>query len=188
MPASLSAILETAFTLLSEGVADPASPFRTPTLASIGIDGTPALRTIVLRAFDPACRRLAIHTDIRSAKFAELSAIPRAALHGWDAPRRVQIRVRGSAALHVGNDAALAAWARLSPASKGTYCVTPGPGIAIAKPHDTHAVDETVGFSVFCLIFLVFDELEWLQLEHGGHNRAKFCWDDGVLAPRWLVP
>jgi pyridoxine/pyridoxamine 5'-phosphate oxidase len=188
MPASLSAILDTAFALLAEGVADPASPFRTPTLASLGADEYPALRSVVLRGADIAARCLEIHTDTRSAKFAEISVNPRAALHIWDAARRIQLRLRGTVALHVADGVAEAAWARLSPSSRSTYCVAPGPGVAIASPHATHAVGEDAGFSVFCVLRLAFAELEWLHLEHGCHNRASFRWHNGEVTPTWLAP
>jgi pyridoxine/pyridoxamine 5'-phosphate oxidase len=188
MPASLSATLDTAFALLAEGVADPASPFRTPTLASIGANGEPALRSVVLRGADQATRCLEIHTDTRSAKFAELSVNPRAALHIWDAARRIQLRLYGTVALHVTDCVAEAAWSSLPPPRRSTYCVAPGPGSAIASPHATHAMSEEAAFSVFCVLHFAFAELEWLHLEHGCHNRARFRWHNGQVTPTWLVP
>jgi pyridoxamine 5'-phosphate oxidase len=46
------------------------------TLSTIGLDGYPSARTVLLSAFDGA--RLHFHTDARSRKAAELAAVPRA--------------------------------------------------------------------------------------------------------------
>jgi hypothetical protein len=188
MPTSLDAVLARACALLAEGVEDAASPFRTPTLASVDPDGCPSLRSVVLRGFDTAGRCLEMHTDTRSAKVVELARQPAAALHVWDAARRVQLRVRGRVSLQAGDAVAEAAWSRLRGSSRATYGVGPGPGTAIASPHDTHARDEHLWFSVFCVVHLRFDSLEWLHLEHGSYERALFRWDNGILTPMWLVP
>jgi hypothetical protein len=189
MPTSfLDDVLANALALLGEGVADAASPFRTPTLAGVDADGWPALRSVVLRGFDNAARCLEMHTDTRSAKVAAFEQRPAAALHVWDAARRVQVRVRGAVRLHAGDEVAKAAWGRLQPGSRATYCVEPGPGTAIKSPHDTHARGEQEGFSVFCVLHMHFDALEWLHLEHGHHRRALFRWENGVLTPMWRVP
>ena len=62
---------------------------RTPTmtLATIGLDGYPSARTVLLSAFDG--ERLHFHTDTRSRKAAELAAVPRASvtIHWPDAAR-----------------------------------------------------------------------------------------------------
>jgi hypothetical protein len=129
-----------------------------------------------------------MHTDTRSAKVAAFARQPAAALHVWDTARRVQIRLRGAVRLHVGDAVAVAAWAQLRASSRATYCMEPGPGTVINSPHDTHARDEHAGFSVFCVIHLRIHALEWLHLEHGNYQRALFRWDNGILAPMWLVP
>lgn len=188
MPASLTDILKNAVALLVEGAADPASPFHTPTLANIGADGTPAVRTVVLRGFENATRWLEMHTDTRSAKFKDFSKNSAAAMHVWDAGRRVQLRVGGHVHLHVGDQVAKAAWTRLRAPSRATYSVEPGPGTPIAAPHDTHVTGEESAFSVFCVMRMRVDSLEWLHLEHGSHARARFRWDNGTFTPMWLVP
>ncbi|NBR79124.1 MAG: pyridoxamine 5'-phosphate oxidase, partial [Alphaproteobacteria bacterium] len=60
--------------MLERGAADRRSAFHTPTVATIGLDGRPRLRTIVLRACDTANRSLRFHTDARSDKINELRA------------------------------------------------------------------------------------------------------------------
>ncbi|MFJ4220399.1 pyridoxamine 5'-phosphate oxidase family protein [Curtobacterium luteum] len=51
---------------------------RTMTLSTVGTDGYPAARTVLLSRFDG--RRFHFHTDSRSRKAAELAAVPRATI------------------------------------------------------------------------------------------------------------
>ncbi|MDM7890710.1 pyridoxamine 5'-phosphate oxidase family protein [Curtobacterium caseinilyticum] len=53
-------------------------PGPTMTLSTLGLDGYPAARTVLLSRFDG--ERLHFHTDSRSRKAAELAALPRAAV------------------------------------------------------------------------------------------------------------
>ncbi len=53
-------------------------PGPTMTLSTVGLDGYPDARTVLLSRFDG--ERLHFHTDARSRKAAELAALPRAAV------------------------------------------------------------------------------------------------------------
>jgi hypothetical protein len=185
---SLEDVLATAFAHLAEGASDPASVWHTPTLANIDESGLASQRSVVLRAWDPATRTLEIHTDTRSAKYEALRQRPEASLHGWDPARRVQLRLHGDVLLHVGDAAAQAAWDILRPATRATYGVLPGPGTEITHAHDTSRAEEKAGFSVFCVIRMPVQVLEWLQLEQGSQARARFRWDNGTCRSMWLVP
>ncbi len=71
----LAGCLAEAWRRLEEGAAHQ-SGFHTPALATIGRDGAPRLRTVVLRGVDRAARSLRVHCDARSAKAAEIAADP----------------------------------------------------------------------------------------------------------------
>jgi len=188
MTPTLADALATAFACLAEGAADPGSVWHTPTLANTDSAGFASQRSVVLRGWDAAARRLEIHTDTRSAKYAALCRRPEVSLHGWDHARRVQLRLRGQVRLHVGDATAEAAWAGLRPATRATYRVLPGPGAELQHAHDTGQADEQSAFAVFCVIRMTVQELEWLHLEQGSHARARFCWDNDGLVSMWLVP
>jgi pyridoxamine 5'-phosphate oxidase len=49
----IEATLAHALALLVRGVPDRRSPFHHPVVATIGTDGRPRLRTVVLRGFEP---------------------------------------------------------------------------------------------------------------------------------------
>ena len=188
MAKSLDDVLGAAEHLLSLGAADPASAWRAMTLATVDTAGRPRQRSVVLRAFSQAARCLEFHTDSRSAKHAELRAHPRAGLHGWDAARRIQLQAQGRVTLHVRDAVAESVWHALPGSTRGTYCVSPGPGTPIETPFDVQPVDEAAAFAVFCVVHFWLDELEWLHLEQGSYARARFCWDNGQCISMWLVP
>lgn len=122
----LSEIEAAGWAALRQAAADPQSGFRCVTLCTVDAAGAPQARMVVLRACDPARRTLELHTDIRSPKWAELTAAPRVTVLGYCPQTRLQLRLTGTATLH-GPDsaAAAAAWATLPPWTRSTY--TGGP-------------------------------------------------------------
>ncbi len=183
----LQAALEQAFALLEEGAANPDSPWRTPTLATAGA-GAPGLRTVVLRRFLRSRRQLEFHTDARSPKWAALRVNPAVSLHGWDAARRVQLRLQGRAGVLDEADT-LAIWQALRPQTRATYSVALPPGTPVASPEAAaRTLDREDALAAFSVVRVSIDELDWLHLGHDQHHRARFSWDDGALAATWLVP
>jgi pyridoxamine 5'-phosphate oxidase len=188
-PQSLDGVRADAFRRLSRGVADRRSPFRTPTLATLGGDGCPRLRTVVLRGFDPAARRITVHSDLRAAKIGEIGADPRVALHVWDDGAQAQVRLDGTAAVQSGA-AAQGEWDRLHSGSRASYRVRPTPGTVLADPAvaDTDRVEGDLAFKHFAVIAVSVTAMEWLHLGRDGHRRAAFAWTDAGLQADWLVP
>ena len=187
-PATLEEALAEAFRLLSRGVADRRSAFHTPTLATLGAEGAPNLRTVVLRAFDPAARSLRIHTDRRSVKAAEIAADPRAMLHGYDAGAQVQLRLTGHAMLHLDDETAESAWAASREMSRMCYATPHAPGARLAAPPEAPR-DAEGGRGNFAAVTLRIAALDWLMLAHAGHRRARFAWDaEGRLDASWRAP
>lgn len=182
----LEATRATAFALLARGVADRRHPFHTPVLGSVGADGEPRLRTLVLRGFDAGARTVRLHTDRRSGKAADIAHQPRVSLLGYDPGQRVQIRLSGHATLHDDDAVAEVGWASSRDFSRMCYAVEPAPGQPVAAS-PPEPLDPLAGRANFAVIRLVFDRLEWLWLAAGGHQRALFTWNDSPQAT-WLVP
>lgn len=184
---TLEETLAEACRLLTRGVADRRHPFHTPTLATRGLDGAPAVRTLVLRGHDPAARTLRLHSDRRSAKIAELRAEPCCALHCYDSGAAIQLRLTGRATLHGDDGVADAAWGASRPFSRMCYAADPAPGTPVAGPIAA-PTDAAAGRPHFIVILLRYDRLEWLHLAAAGHRRARFGWRDGQPAASWLAP
>ena len=177
-----------AFRRLARGVADRRSAFRSPALATVGPDGRPQVRTVVLRGFDAAARLLTVHSDLRAAKISALQAHPAVALHVWDDGAQVQVRIDGTAAVSAGDDLARAEWARLHEGSRAAYSLRPVPATPLADPAALLRVDEAAAFAQFAVLQVRFDRLEWLHLAREGQRRASFSWRDDVFVQKWLVP
>lgn len=181
-----------AWRLLSRGATDRRSDLHTLTAATLGRDGRPRARIVVLRGVDPDGWSLRFHTDTRSEKFSELLADPRISLTAYDAGSKIQIRVEGRAVLHTGDAAADAAWLGSRPMSRACYGVQPGPGLAIAEagsfilPTDLPATAD--GRPNFSAVEVQADTLEWLYLASAGHRRAMFWRDSLGMKSTWLVP
>ncbi len=184
----LDAIRQDAFRLISRGVADRRSPYRTPALGTVGADGRPQLRTVVLRAFDPAARVLTVHSDVRAAKIVALAGNPAVALLFWDAGAQVQVRVDGVAAVLTGDDMARAEWARLHAGARASYRVLGEPGRAVPDPALVVSGDEAAAFGHFAVVRIAMAGLEWLHLAREGHRRARFAWTGADAVQEWLVP
>ncbi len=167
---------------LTRGVHDRHAAARHPTLATLSPLGWPQARTVVLRAADKAAGTLDIHTDLRSAKVADLRATPRATLHIWDSDAHLQIRLEADVAILSGADTA-ATWERVPPPSRMAYGSTPPPGQPVPDALDYQKTPDPVAFAILHLTVQAIDAL------HLGpdHRRARFSRAQG-WSGQWLAP
>lgn len=180
---SLDETLERVWRLLSRGVADRHAPERHPTLANVDLYGVPQLRTVVLRSADRAAALLTVHTDIMSAKIAQLQADPRCALHVWNGKQKQQMRMNATAELLTGSSVA-EIWARVPAGSRTAYGGAPFPGAPVDHPAAYRAeIDE----ARFCVLALHLHAIETLCLAPDRHYRAMFAKDDHWIG-QWLAP
>lgn len=188
----LDGSLREAWRLMSRGVADRRSGFHTPMAATLGRDGRPRARIVVLRGADPHGWSLRFHTDTRSEKFSELIADPRISLTGYDPGSKIQIRIEGRAVLHTDSVVAEGAWLGSRQMSRSCYGVAPGPGLAIAEsgafalPDGAPAIES--GRQNFSAVIVQAETLEWLYLASAGHRRAMFWRGGPGITSSWLVP
>ena len=186
---NLEGTLEYAWSLLARGVKDRKSAFHTPTVATIGIDDTPHLRTVVLRGCDVELQRLRFHTDKRSAKVLEMSAKPDAAIHCYDAGLKIQLRLGVELKLIDGTGFD-EAWTATRPMSRECYQVTTAPGTPIEDPYEAIFDASTTqdGEINFAPIAAEVKTMEWLYLAAKGHRRAYFDLTQTPVKMTWLIP
>ncbi|WP_019904032.1 pyridoxamine 5'-phosphate oxidase family protein [Methylobacterium sp. 77] len=188
----LDASLGHVWRLLEDGPRLRHNAFHMPTLATVDARGRPQVRTIVLREADSRTGTLRFHCDRRSRKAAEIAATGRAALHGYDTPGKVQIRISGPAALHTDDALAEAAWAGSLAMSRVCYGVEPGPGseLASGEAYTLPETDEAIaaGRPNFCAAVVSADAIEFLFLDRRGHRRAAWRRDGAVWTGTWLAP
>jgi pyridoxamine 5'-phosphate oxidase len=189
----LDETLAESWRLIARGVADRRSAFHHPTVATLGTDGRPRLRTVILRACDVSHRSLRFHTDVRSEKVSEIRRDPRVSLHFYEPSSKIQLRLEGVATVNMDNDVADAAWQASRDFSRQAYGIAPGPGTVIAAgadfilPGASHEATAS-GRANFCAVTVGIESLEWLYLASAGHRRALFRWDRGEAKGQWLTP
>lgn len=176
--------------LVLHGAQDRQAEAHTPAVATVGLDGAPAVRTVVLRAADSQTRTIAFHTDARSPKLAEIRRNPECSVLLYERSWKAQARLRGQASIHLDDAIAAAAWARTAEMSKLCYQVTTAPGASIGTPADAvfDAVKTNDGRDNFCCVTIDVRDIEWLYLHHLGHRRARFAWDGAAWRKTWLAP
>jgi pyridoxamine 5'-phosphate oxidase len=187
----LALSFERAVDLLVRGAHDRHSAAHTPAIATVGLDGAPRLRTVVLRRFDRASMTAWFHSDVRSSKVAELRAHPAIGLLVYDRGHKIQLRLSGEGVLHTGDAVTEDHWARTSPQGRRTYGVAPGPGALIEHPGQADESIDVAGPAQqreqFVVVEMVASRLEWLYLSHAGHRRASFERADG-WSGHWQSP
>jgi hypothetical protein len=187
---SLPATLTWALECLAGGTRVRRSPAHSPTLSTIGLDGRPRSRTVVLRGADAQALRLRFHADLRSDKVAEIARDPRVALHVYDQAGKFQMRVEGTASVHHDDAIADEAWLSSRPMSRVCYGTSPAPGMVIPDggAFSVPPPEETdPGRANFAAVVVAMERLETLYLAFSGHRRAAFRLM-GDPAATWLVP
>lgn len=193
----LDGTLAVLWDLLRQGATDRRSPFHVIQAATIGLDGAPRVRSVVLRhvSDDPAAGLLRFHCDQRSPKMAELAANPGIALHVYSPEHKVQIRVEGSAIVDRDGAGAAQAWADTGRHGRVCYRADFGPSADLSRPDQAAPSakqldpdDYEAGWENFAAITVTAARLDWLYLASSGHRRAGFTRRTDGWAGRWMAP
>jgi pyridoxamine 5'-phosphate oxidase len=174
---------------LHAGATTPTHAFRWPVVSSVAADGGPDSRIVVLRRFDPAARLLVFHTDVRSAKVADLRRNPRCGFLFYEPDDRLQLRVRTAATLHHADEFARREFDAQSPFNRASYAGAgvPGANEPADAPFDyppKPPVDEAVAFGHFLAVACVIERIDALELQPSGHRRAVVEWVNGEVRMR----
>ncbi|KAB7643618.1 pyridoxamine 5'-phosphate oxidase family protein [Polymorphobacter fuscus] len=196
MTDSLADVLDAAWRLLSDGAGDRRSPVHTPVVTSIGGDGAPDARVMVLRAADRATATLRFHTDARSPKCAALDGA-RVGVLAYDPAAAVQLRLAGTARVVTTGAEVDAIWATSTPFARRCYLAEAAPGTPLPAPGsglpawvEGRKPDEAELLPArpnFALLLVTVTAIDRLHLAQAGHRRARFAAKDG-WAGAWVVP
>lgn len=176
--------------LLSDAV-ERRSPFTAMQLATVGMDGAPKLRTIILRRFDLTNATISFVTDRRAGKVRDIAANPRVSLAGYDPSSNVQLRSEGMAIVVEDDDERNAMWATLRPHTHVLFTTPFAPGTKLSV-HDQAQrqvpAHSDVPHEHYCLIRIHLDRVELLDLSAEPHARHGFRrgqqgWAGGRIAP-----
>lgn len=152
-------------------------------LATIGTDGAPQARMVVLRGADRQAGIVNVHTDATSVKITELRGDARASIHLWNDAEQLQIRLRGEMSIASGDNAAQH-WARVPDGSRSNYGVVPAPGSRIRTSDAYSRVPDPAKFAV---LTMQVAEMDVVHLSDDYHRRASYSRADGWRG-QWLAP
>ena len=175
------------WTELQRATHDRHHEWRTPVLATVGTDGLPQARTVVLRHAHAGAGTLQIFTDSRSPKVAALAAQPAVALAFWSKRLSWQLRVQATASVQLSGPEVDAVWARVSQsAAAGDYLSAHAPGDVLphASPDEAAATSSRARVHHLAIITAQVQSIDWLELGRGGHRRAVLQGDQWD----WRVP
>ncbi|KPF42655.1 pyridoxamine 5'-phosphate oxidase [beta proteobacterium AAP121] len=185
-PTELGAVRTALWQELTRAPHDKHHEWRTPVLATVDEDGQAAdARTVVLREVDAAASTLALFSDARAGKLAQLQAHPVGTLVFWSKRLGWQLRLRVQLTAQTDGLAVSSRWARLklSPAAQD-YLSPLAPGAPMEADVPAQAPGAAVERGHFALLTAQVLSSDWLELHREGHRRARF----DHTGARWLVP
>ena len=171
-----------AWTLILRGTVDHKSPARHPTFGTIGLQGMPELRTVVLRQADQKSASLEVHTDLKSAKVKELKSNPNVGIHIWFPKLKLQIRIKAISEIETGKQLKKNG-IKFQKDPEFLMEQSQSPGTPISAPF---IYEKPANFDRFCVIFLKIDEMDLVHLGVR-HTRALFAKKDN-WSGTWLAP
>lgn len=205
---ALAHYCEQIWACLEEGAGPGRSPLTLVQAATIGLEGAPQLRTVVLRKAHRAQRSVWFHSDARSPKVTELLADPRISLLAYDPQRQLQIRMEGVAGVSDDEAERRRMWTSSKAHTLVLYQSPLTPSTAIASPEQAYppgigagaaendgansdAAAPTIndpGYVHFSVIRVTIQRIDALHIKHEGHRRAQFTHAESGWQGSWIVP
>lgn len=170
---------------IQAGTQLPDHPFRYATLATVGLEQVPRLRTIVIREFDPGNMQLTFFTDSRSKKMVHIEENNKVSLLFYHPEKLLQLRIEGLAFKERDAGVLTDYWDDIREASRKDYTTEPRPGAEIKGPDQ---VEYMQGNENFAVVRIQPFRIEYLQLRRPNHIRVRFsrsgdAWSGGFLVP-----
>ena len=187
-------VLEIEYNELQKAIKDGKHEYHCFYLATIN-KKKPKIRTVVLRALNENKNTLSFHTDLRSDKVKEIQSNRNVSALFYDKKRRIQIRIQGDAQLDKNSNKLKKIWSSMRPESKLCYMgpFAPGEKLDQFQPnlpnHNAQNIttkNNKKGYENFCRVTIYLESLDWLQLEHSGHQRIYFSFNKNSK-PIWIA-
>lgn len=183
---SLKKAWDSVFGRVREAVTDGSHPFRCLSLATADKFNTPRQRTVVLRDFVKRWE-FTVYTDSRSEKVSEIFENDSVSLLFYDDDSKLQLRVNGRAFVIKEGEDYKRNWDNVGSKSTHSYTSVITPGSEIESPEE--AFDwHLEGTPNFCLIKIVPNRMEFLQLNGVEHIRSEIIIGNQEKKFRWIAP
>lgn len=195
-PISHGDILKKVWKHLDLGVLESKHPFHTPVFGTV-CDGSPELRTVVLRRFWRRPAAIAFHAHAGSPKIEQIRANPASSWLFYHPQENFQARIFGNSEVHVDDELADEQWFATSLFARRCY-IGNAPSEISKKP--THGMPDELasreptaeeskeGRKNFVVISTKILTVDVMELDVKGHRRSLFDWRSGDLETKWLTP
>ena len=170
---------------LEAGVQKRSHPFRFATLATIGLERLPRLRTIKIREFDPESLQLTFFTDSRSKKVLHIKENNKVSLLLYHPDKLLQLRIEGLAIRERDQEVLSEYWTRMDGNGKRDYMSAIAPGTEITNPERVEYLDQDL---YFCVFYVLPFKVEYLRLKDPNHLRVRFSKRESGWKSDYLVP
>ncbi|QLE02959.1 pyridoxamine 5'-phosphate oxidase family protein [Galbibacter sp. BG1] len=177
-------LFQTAKSALIEATKDVKHPFRYFTMATIGINNSPRLRTVVLRNVKDDLT-ISLFTDRRSKKVTHLKENNNVCLLFFNHNDMLQLKIDGKAFLEQDEKVLSKAWKKMKEASKNDYRTTQEPGSKVKDPEMIEYLDTS---NHFAIVHIIPSKIEYLELKKDKHVRALFSKEESQWEGSYIVP
>ncbi|MEP3208753.1 MAG: pyridoxamine 5'-phosphate oxidase family protein [Maribacter sp.] len=169
---------------LQQGVHKKGHSFRYGTLATVGLETMPRLRTVVLRKVSEDLK-LTFFTDKRSKKLIHIKENNKVSMLFYDPKQLLQVKVEGLA--NSISDAPILKkyWNAVQPNSRKDYTTAHAPGSSISNPDKVDYLNDE---NYFCILEIEPFRIEYLKLKRPNHLRVQFSKKEGEWVGEFLVP
>tara|TARA_Y100001968_G_C19174258_1_gene627198 strand:+ start:243 stop:785 length:543 start_codon:yes stop_codon:yes gene_type:complete len=152
-------------------------------LATVGIDNTPRVRTVVFRGWSKYYE-MEILTDKRSQKSNELNLNNNVEICWFFSKAKCQFRLRGKSAIDSGKDT-IRHWNQLTESSKSMWSwPSPGDSFVSESQNELKPVKKGVMPDNFTLIKIKFNHVDLLTLNKPMHIRKRWILNDTWIEER----
>ena len=153
MEAPLQEVWDRMMRDLERGARDRNDALHTFAFSSLSLQGSPATRTVVLRAFEKQRRCIRFHSDIRSTKIQEIKKDPRVSALFYHPTEKTQIRAEGMVVLHEDDAMADQLWEHLWVLGRRCYMAPRAPEASRPSFGALRAPSGSACFASFLMIF-----------------------------------
>ncbi|MFD0861253.1 pyridoxamine 5'-phosphate oxidase family protein [Sungkyunkwania multivorans] len=164
---------------------DKSHPYRYFTLATVGFNNTPRLRTVVLRDMDEDMNMF-IYTDRRSKKITHITENNKVSLLFFNPEKSLQVSVKATAHLVRDDQELSLLWKKIPKKARKDYTTSVSPGQEIKNPDEVDYLDT---ISYFSVIKIRPEKIEYLHLKNPNHIRVEFRkTDDNTWKGNYIAP
>ena len=186
-------ILDKIWNELILGLNSGKHPFHIFTVSTVK-NNKPDSRSVVLRGVDKENKSISFHTDLRSKKILQIKESENICALFYDKDTKIQLRIYGSASKETDSLLIKEKWNSSKEMSKLCYLNKISPGEVINEPKDyLYGKEELnnieLGIKNFSIINIKISQIDWLSLNHEGHQRMLINYtSNNKIDFDWVAP